>query len=105
LKPLDVEGLVRVLREPKNALMKQYQKLFQMEQAELEFTEDAVRCIAKKAMEKGTGARGLRSIIEGVMLDIMYDLPERGQGSRYVITPEVVNGQVPMFAVSEKKSA
>ena len=103
LKPLDEASLVRVLTEPKNALVKQYQKLFQMENADLSFTDDALRAIARKAMEKETGARGLRSIIEQVMLDIMYELPERGSNQRYVITPEVVNGREALFNVAEPK--
>ncbi len=80
LTPLDAEALVRVLTEPKNALVKQYQQLFSMENADLQFTEEALRAIARKAQEKETGARGLRSIIEEVMLDIMFDLPEQRAG-------------------------
>ncbi len=74
LTPLDTPALVRVLTEPKNALVKQYQRLFSMENADLQFTEDALQAIARKAQVKETGARGLRSIVEEVMLDIMYDL-------------------------------
>jgi ATP-dependent Clp protease ATP-binding subunit ClpX len=103
LMPLDVDALMKVLAEPRNALVRQYQKLFEMENAELEFTEDAVRAIAKKAYEKKTGARGLRSIIEELMLDIMFELPEQGAGRRYVVTPEVVMGQARLFPVSETK--
>jgi len=103
LMPLDVDALVKVVSEPRNALVRQYQKLFEMENAELEFTEDAVRAIAKKAHEKKTGARGLRSIIEELMLDIMFELPEQGAGRRYVVTPEVVMGQAHLFPVSETK--
>ena len=103
LAPLDVDALMKVLAEPRNALIRQYQKLFEMESAELEFTEDAVRAIAKKAYEKRTGARGLRSIIEELMLDIMFELPEQGAGRRYVVTPEVVMGQARLFPVSETK--
>ena len=80
LSPLNEDGLVRVLTEPKNALTKQYERLFAMEKSELKFTEDALRGIARRAMSKGTGARGLRSIIEEVMLDIMFDLPEQKDG-------------------------
>ena len=80
LTPLDSDALVRVLTEPKNALVKQYQRLFSMENADLQFTEEALQAIASKAQDKETGARGLRSIIEEVMLDIMFDLPERGPG-------------------------
>jgi ATP-dependent Clp protease ATP-binding subunit ClpX len=97
LTPLDEEALVRVLREPKNALTKQYERLFSMEEADLSFTEDALRAIAKKARERETGARGLRSIIEGVMLDIMFDLPEQPRGSRYVITDDIVLGKQKIF--------
>jgi len=93
LDPLDEEALILVLREPKNALVRQYQKLFRMEDAELEFTEDALRAIARKASEKRTGARGLRSIVEAIMLDVMYELPDLPQGSRYEITEDVVAGR------------
>ncbi len=92
LKPLDIDDLVRVLTEPKNALVKQYCKLFAMEDAELEFSEDALRMIAERATEKETGARGLRSIIENTMLDLMFDLPEQPKPSRYVINEDVVEG-------------
>jgi ATP-dependent Clp protease ATP-binding subunit ClpX len=97
LTPLDEEALIRVLTEPKNALTKQYERLFSMEEADLRFTDDALRAIAKKAQERETGARGLRSIIERVMLDIMFDLPEQPRGSRYVITDDIVHGKQPLF--------
>jgi ATP-dependent Clp protease ATP-binding subunit ClpX len=105
LTPLDEEALVRVLTEPKNALTKQYERLFSMEEADLSFTENALRAIAKKAQERETGARGLRSIIEHVMLDIMFDLPEQPRGSRYVITDDVVHGTKPQFEQPQTKSA
>jgi len=104
LTPLDHEALVRVLTEPKNALVKQYQRLFSMENAELQFSDEALHAIANKAKEKDTGARGLRSIIEEVMLDIMYDLPERGAGTRYTITKDVVEGKVPLYPIAEPKT-
>ena len=104
LTPLDTDALVRVLTEPKNALVKQYQRLFSMENADLQFTEEALRAIAGKAQDKETGARGLRSIIEEVMLDIMFDLPEQGHGSRYVITKDVVEGREPLFPIAEPKN-
>ena len=97
LTPLDEESLVRVLTEPKNALTKQYERLFSMEEADLKFTDQALRAIAKKAQERETGARGLRSIIEQVMLDIMFDLPEQPRGSRYVINDDIVHGKQPLF--------
>ncbi len=106
LTPLDEEGLVRVLTEPKNALVKQYQSLFGMEHCELNFTDDALRAIARRAMKKDTGARGLRSIIEEVMLDIMYDLPEQEPGSNFLITEEIVDGQNKLFQLPpQSKSA
>ncbi|HEV7226373.1 MAG TPA: ATP-dependent Clp protease ATP-binding subunit ClpX [Pirellulales bacterium] len=103
LQPLDTNALVRVLSEPRNALVRQYQKLFEMENAELSFTEDALRLVAERAKEKETGARGLRSIIEEVMLDIMFDLPEQGAGKHYVVTPEVVSGRERLLAMPEPK--
>ena len=103
LTPLDTDSLVRVLTEPKNALVKQYERLFALENAELQFTDEALRMIARKTQEKDTGARGLRSIIEGVMLDIMFDLPEKGPGNRYTITKDVVDGQAPIFTIAEPK--
>ena len=104
LTPLDHNALVRVLTEPKNALIKQYQRLFQMENAELLFSDESLKAIATKAQEKDTGARGLRSIIEEVMLDIMYDLPERGPGNRYTITKDVVEGKQSLFPIVEPKT-
>jgi ATP-dependent Clp protease ATP-binding subunit ClpX len=89
---------MRVLTEPKNALTKQYERLFSMEEADLKFTDQALQAIAKKAQERETGARGLRSIIEQVMLDIMFDLPDQPRGSRYVITDEIVHGKKPLFS-------
>jgi len=103
LSPLDEAGLVRVLTEPKNALTKQYESLFAMEKSELKFTEDALRGIARRAMSKGTGARGLRSIIEEVMLDIMFDLPEQKDGGTYVLSGDVVSGEKALFDSKAKK--
>ncbi|HEX3998277.1 MAG TPA: ATP-dependent Clp protease ATP-binding subunit ClpX [Pirellulales bacterium] len=103
LKPLDTAALVRVLREPKNALVKQYQKLFGMEGADLQFTEDGLQAIARRAQEKDTGARGLRSIIEETMLDIMFHLPEH-PGAAYVIDEPVVAGKKAAFPIVEAKT-
>jgi ATP-dependent Clp protease ATP-binding subunit ClpX len=105
LTPLDEEALIRVLTEPKNALTKQYERLFSMEEADLKFTDHALKAIAKKAQERETGARGLRSIIEQVMLDIMFDLPEQPRGSRYVITDDIVHGKKAVFEPPQTKSA
>ncbi len=104
LRPLDTNALVRVLHEPKNALIKQYQKLFEMENAELDFTPEALRAIAEKAQAKETGARGLRSIIEELMLDVMYELPDQAPNHRYVVTPEVVQGKQSLLPVLDTKT-
>jgi len=93
LLELDEDALVRILTEPKNSLTKQYQKMFEMEEATIEFREDALRAIAKKAMERKTGARGLRSIIENVLLDTMFDLPSTENVLKVVIDENVVNGE------------
>jgi ATP-dependent Clp protease ATP-binding subunit ClpX len=91
---LDTEALVQILTEPRNALVKQYQKLFELDGVELEFTADAVAAIAEKAMERGTGARGLRAIIEEVLLNVMYDVPSREDIAKVVVTGEVVSDNV-----------
>jgi len=98
LQTLNEDELMHVLTEPKNSLVQQYTKLFEMEGAELEFQPQALREIAKIARSKDTGARGLRSVIEAVMFDIMYELPEREKGHHYLITPEVVRGEKKLFA-------
>ena len=87
---LDREALIRILVEPKNALVKQYRKFFEFEDVELEFTDDALEAIADQALLRGTGARGLRAILEEVLLDIMYDLPSRTDVGRCVIDGKVV---------------
>jgi len=107
---LDNPALVQILTEPKNALVKQYQKLFELDNVELEFTEDAITAIADKAMERGTGARGLRAIIEEVLLNVMYDVPSREDIGKVVVTGEVVLDNVnptliPREEKPKKKSA
>ena len=99
LMPLDVDALVQIMTEPRNALVKQYRRFFEMEGADLEFTPDALVEIAKKAKLKDTGARGLRSIVEDVMLDIMYHLPDKSakEKGRYVVTPEIVRKERSLF--------
>jgi len=98
LMPLDEEALCRILTEPKNALVKQYQKFFEMEEGELAFTDDGLREIAHKAMERHTGARALRATVENLMLDVMFELPNRPKGYRYTMTAEVVRGETDLFA-------
>jgi ATP-dependent Clp protease ATP-binding subunit ClpX len=93
LEELDEDALVKILTEPRNALIKQYQRLFEMEGAELEVREDALRAIARKAMERKTGARGLRTILEHVLLDTMYDLPSLDEVNKVVIDEGVINGE------------
>lgn len=92
LDALDEAALVRILTEPKSALVKQFQKFFELDGVELEFTDESLQAIARKAMERKTGARGLRSIIEEIMLDIMYDIPSQDQVKKCVITEAVVGG-------------
>lgn len=92
LEPLAIDDLVRILKEPKNALIKQYKKFFEMENCTLEFTDEALREIARVASEMNTGARSLRGVMERVVFDLMYDLPEQGPGRKYVITPQMVRG-------------
>ena len=83
LHDLDVAALVQILKEPKNALVKQYAKLFELEEVDLTFTDDALDAIAKKAIKRKTGARGLRSIVEGILLDTMFDLPSMETSSKW----------------------
>jgi ATP-dependent Clp protease ATP-binding subunit ClpX len=105
LDALDEEALVRILQEPKNALVKQYQKLLQMDNIDLEFKEDAVRAIAKEALKRNTGARGLRAIIEDIMLDVMYDIPSRTDVSKCVVTKDVVGKkEEPLLVTADPKS-
>ena len=93
LEPLDQQTLARILIEPRNAIVRQYQKFFELENAKLEFTKDALTEIAQRAMERDTGARALRSVVEEIMLDYMYELPERPPGGAYVVTDQVVCGE------------
>lgn len=98
LSDLDVESLKQILTGPKNALIKQYQKLFKMQDVELEFNEDAIEAIAKKALKRKTGARGLRSILEGVLLETMFELPNMTDVKKVMVTKDVVeNNQQPEF--------
>ena len=91
---LDKEALVKILTEPRNALVKQYQKLFEMDGVELEFTDDAMEAVADQAILRGTGARGLRAIMEEVLLPVMYDIPSRDDVAKVVITEQTVRSNV-----------
>lgn len=105
LEELDKEALVRILREPKNAITKQYEKLFDMEGVELEFREDALFAVAQKAMERKTGARGLRTILENVLLETMYDLPSTENVSKVVVDDAVVDGESKPYLLFEGQKA
>ena len=98
LHPLDTSALVRILTEPRNALVRQYEKLFEIEGAELQFTEAALRIIAERAIERETGARALRGVIEEVMLDYMFDLPELKHSAPYVVSEDVIKGNTDLLA-------
>jgi len=101
LQELDEEALIEILVEPKNALTKQYQKLFEMEGCELEFRDDALRAIAHRAMARKTGARGLRTILENVLLDTMYDLPSMTNATKVVVDDAVVTGETKPYVIYE----
>ncbi len=104
LDALDEDALVRILVEPKNALSKQYKKLFELESVGLTFDPEALRAVARKALKRGTGARGLRSILETMMTDLMFDLPARDDVREVVITKEAVNDGVSPLIVTERKA-
>jgi ATP-dependent Clp protease ATP-binding subunit ClpX len=99
LEPLDVPTLINILTEPKNALVKQYQKFFRMEGSELDFTPGALEVIAERALKRDTGARALRAVCEEIMLDLMYRLPEEGQGGKYTISEDVIDGRRNLFEI------
>jgi ATP-dependent Clp protease ATP-binding subunit ClpX len=105
LEELDEEALVTILVEPKNALTKQYRKLFEMEGAELEFREDALLAVARRAMQRKTGARGLRTILENVLLDTMYELPSQENVTKVVVDEAVVSGETKPYVIYESEDA
>jgi ATP-dependent Clp protease ATP-binding subunit ClpX len=94
VEDLDMDALIRILTEPKNALTKQYARMFEMDDVELVFTTDSLEAIAAQAIKRGTGARGLRAILEEVLLNTMYDLPSRTDVARVVIDRDVVAEKV-----------
>jgi ATP-dependent Clp protease ATP-binding subunit ClpX len=106
LDPLDENALFNILTEPRNAIVKQYQKLLGLEGVELEFEDSALRAVVERAMERGTGARALRSIIENIMLDVMYQLPSRHNVSKCIITRDtIMKSKEPIYLYEERKSA
>ena len=104
LNDLNEDALIKVMTEPKNALMKQYSTLFEMENVKLTVTEEALRAIAKKAIEKKTGARGLRSIMEGILLDLMYEIPDMKDVSEVIVNEKVVNDGSKPVLIKKRKS-
>jgi ATP-dependent Clp protease ATP-binding subunit ClpX len=105
LEALDEETLIRILTEPRNALVKQYKKMFSLDSVALEFKVEALELIAKEAIQRNTGARGLRSIMEKIMLDIMYDLPSRDDIEKCIITREVVaSSEEPIYVAKDKRT-
>jgi ATP-dependent Clp protease ATP-binding subunit ClpX len=105
LDELDVAALISILTEPKNALTKQYRRLFEMEGAELEFREEALKAVAHRAMQRKTGARGLRTILETVLLDTMYELPSMRNVGKVVIDETVIEGQTQPYIVYRSDAA
>ena len=103
LDALDEEALVKILTEPKNALVKQYQKLFELDGVSLEFKDEALTAVAREAMRRKTGARGLRAILEDVMLNVMYDIPSRNDITKCVITKEVIEKKEDPILVTEDR--
>lgn len=105
LNDLDEDALIKVLTEPKNAIVKQYASLFDMEHVKLTITDDAMRAIAKKAIERKTGARGLRAIMEGILLDLMYDIPDKKDVTEIILNEKVINGESEAILIrsSDKK--
>ncbi len=102
LGALDENALIEILTKPRNALAKQYQRFFDMEKAELEFTDDALQALARKALKRDTGARALRSITEELMVDLMYQLPEEPKPAKYVITRDIVERKVDLFTAKQQ---
>jgi ATP-dependent Clp protease ATP-binding subunit ClpX len=102
---LTEEELQRILVEPKNALVKQFQKLFEYENVHLNFSDEALRAVAREASRRKTGARGLRSILEEVMLDIMYEIPSRTDLRECTIDAEVIAGKKPPILLSERRAS
>jgi len=102
LSALDEKALIDILTQPKNALVKQYKRFFEMEDADLNFTDDALHALARKALERDTGARALRAITEELMVDLMYQLPEERKPAKYVITRDIVERKADLFTARQK---
>ncbi len=105
LSSLGKDDLVRVMTEPRNAVVRQYRKLFEMAGAELEFAPEALGAIAETCLTKDTGVRAIRQIVESLLLDVLYELPTAKPGMRYVVTEEMVNRQGPVLPLAEGGTA
>jgi ATP-dependent Clp protease ATP-binding subunit ClpX len=104
LEALDEEALVRILKEPKNALTKQYSKLFELEDVKITFEESALKAVAQKALKRGTGARGLRAIVEETLMEVMFDLPSREDVVEVRVTEACIsNKAAPLLELSTKR--
>jgi ATP-dependent Clp protease ATP-binding subunit ClpX len=103
LDPLDIKTLINILTEPKNALVKQFQKFFRIEGSELDFTPGALELIAERALKRDTGARALRAVVEEIMMDLMYRLPDQEQGGKYLITEDIVEGRQSLFDLKPER--
>ncbi len=104
LDALDEPALVRILQEPKNALLKQYDRIFDLENIHLTFDPEAIRAVARRALERGTGARGLRAVLEEIMREVMFDVPSRDDVREVVVTPEAVTDRIPPLLVLRPES-
>jgi len=105
LAPLSEDDLVKIMTEPKNSIVRQFQKLFSMEDATLEFADGALHELARIASARQTGARSLRSVLEGVVFDVLYELPDEGKGKKYIITPEMVRGEQTILPIDDSAAA
>jgi len=102
LESLNVDILMKILTEPKNALVRQYQRFFEMEGSQLEFTPEALKVLAEKAIKRDTGARALRGVLEDIMLDVMFRLPDEGKNDRYIVNEQVAGGEIDLFTNRER---
>ncbi len=103
LEPLDVDAMVEILTKPRNAIVRQYQKLFELEEASIDFTDDALREIAQRALRRDTGARALRAVVEEIMLPYMFDLPEMKKGGSYTVSGDVITGEGDLFSTQPRR--
>ena len=101
LNPLSEEDLIRVIKEPKNSILRQFEWAFSLEDVKFDFTDDAIAAIAKKAMERNTGARGIRAIMEKIMLDAMYEVPSQDNIEKIIVDREVIEKEIPVKIITK----